>query len=306
MCPAGADSRKPPRERATARWLRSAGKAAPCNARDLATQTEPPQVRRSLGVRTSTNGASSRTILVEHDQLPAAAITGVAHEAGPALARFLISDDNEHHTPGDLLQRLFQGAQAPRCTTVKRPPSNCCYLGILAADRCIWVRIRRPRFWLTRPKLTQPMARYDEGPPAQGRRRPRSSASCSCSVSMKGRPLRDGDRGFPPAIRGRQADASMKGRPLRDGDAEGRDRPGLRRRASMKGRPLRDGDRGFPPAIRGRQADASMKGRPLRDGDSTGLPASARSPPSLDEGPPAQGRRPDGLELCVPAQPRPR
>ena len=40
------------------------------------------------------------------------------------MARLLISDDNEHHTHRDVLQELFRSAQAPRCTTVRRPREN--------------------------------------------------------------------------------------------------------------------------------------------------------------------------------------
>jgi hypothetical protein len=53
---------------------------------------------------------------------------------GHALARLLISDDNEHHTPGDLLQKLFRSAQAPQCTAVTRPRKNRATM----AGRLIW------------------------------------------------------------------------------------------------------------------------------------------------------------------------
>lgn len=48
--------------------------------------------------------------MINYAPLPA---TGVAHVAGPALARLLISDDNERNTHADVLQELDRDAQAP-------------------------------------------------------------------------------------------------------------------------------------------------------------------------------------------------
>ena len=68
------------------------------------------------------------------------------------MARLLISDDNEHHTHGDVLQELFRSAQAPHCTTVRRPRENralasrkiFCHRTVISETTLPWAHAQAP------------------------------------------------------------------------------------------------------------------------------------------------------------------